>query len=190
MINVSPVGRNCSQEERDDFEKHDLAAGIRWVGGVLGWAGVEWGPPGGGDFGDGAMIQPRANVCPCFLLDCSFFCCPRLPACLPACLPALAPACPPTCRKKFVETLRERFAHMDLNYSVGGQISFDVFPRVRLGGWVGGRVGGRAGGWAGGGRGGGGGAGGRVGRWVCRVPISLSACVGRWCSRRCDRQPA
>lgn len=23
MLNVSPIGRNCSQEERDDFEKYD-----------------------------------------------------------------------------------------------------------------------------------------------------------------------
>jgi phosphomannomutase len=23
MINVSPIGRNCSQSERDDFEKYD-----------------------------------------------------------------------------------------------------------------------------------------------------------------------
>ena len=23
MINISPIGRNCSQEERDDFEKYD-----------------------------------------------------------------------------------------------------------------------------------------------------------------------
>lgn len=60
MINVSPVGRNCSQSERDDFEKYDLANGIR---------------------------------------------------------------------AKFVDTLRERFAHLDLTFSVGGQISFDVFPR-------------------------------------------------------------
>lgn len=29
-----------------------------------------------------------------------------------------------------VDTLRERFAHLDLTFSVGGQISFDVFPRV------------------------------------------------------------
>ena len=29
MLNVSPIGRNCSQEERDDFEKFDLQAGIR-----------------------------------------------------------------------------------------------------------------------------------------------------------------
>jgi hypothetical protein len=33
MLNVSPVGRNCSQEERDAFEKYDLANGIRWVAG-------------------------------------------------------------------------------------------------------------------------------------------------------------
>ncbi len=23
MLNISPIGRNCSQEERDDFEKYD-----------------------------------------------------------------------------------------------------------------------------------------------------------------------
>jgi phosphomannomutase len=28
-----------------------------------------------------------------------------------------------------VETLKERFAHLELTYSVGGQISFDVFPK-------------------------------------------------------------
>jgi hypothetical protein len=31
MLNVSPIGRNCSQEERDDFEKFDLESGVRWV---------------------------------------------------------------------------------------------------------------------------------------------------------------
>lgn len=29
MLNVSPIGRNCSQEERDEFEKFDLRTGIR-----------------------------------------------------------------------------------------------------------------------------------------------------------------
>ena len=29
MINVSPIGRNCSQEERDEYEQVDLKAGIR-----------------------------------------------------------------------------------------------------------------------------------------------------------------
>jgi phosphomannomutase len=60
MLNVSPIGRNCNQEERDDFEKFDLATGIR---------------------------------------------------------------------KKFVEVLREKFADFGLTYSIGGQISFDVFPK-------------------------------------------------------------
>jgi phosphomannomutase len=60
MLNVSPIGRNCSQAERDAFEVHDAAAGVR---------------------------------------------------------------------KRFVAALRERFADLDLVYSIGGQISFDVFPR-------------------------------------------------------------
>lgn len=29
MLNVSPIGRNCSQEERDAFEKYDMEHGIR-----------------------------------------------------------------------------------------------------------------------------------------------------------------
>lgn len=32
-------------------------------------------------------------------------------------------------RKKFVEVLKEKFAHLNLSYSIGGQISFDVFPQ-------------------------------------------------------------
>mmetsp|Transcript_25720 Transcript_25720/g.56034 ORF Transcript_25720/g.56034 Transcript_25720/m.56034 type:complete len:245 (-) Transcript_25720:604-1338(-) len=60
MLNVSPIGRNCSQEERDEFEKYDHQANIR---------------------------------------------------------------------KKFVEVLREKFATYNLTYSIGGQISFDVFPQ-------------------------------------------------------------
>ncbi|KAG2489793.1 hypothetical protein HYH03_011742 [Edaphochlamys debaryana] len=60
MINVSPIGRNCSQEERDEFEKYDEAAGVR---------------------------------------------------------------------KTFVAALREKFGHLNLTYSIGGQISFDVFPQ-------------------------------------------------------------
>lgn len=59
MLNVSPIGRNCSREERNDYEKFDLANGIR---------------------------------------------------------------------TKFVAALKEKFAHLNLTYSIGGQISFDVFP--------------------------------------------------------------
>lgn len=29
MINVSPIGRNCSQEERDEFEQYDHKTGVR-----------------------------------------------------------------------------------------------------------------------------------------------------------------
>jgi hypothetical protein len=29
MLNVSPIGRNCSQEERDAFEVYDKQAGVR-----------------------------------------------------------------------------------------------------------------------------------------------------------------
>ncbi|KAG2382995.1 hypothetical protein C9374_004962 [Naegleria lovaniensis] len=59
MFNISPIGRNCSQEERDDFEKYDH------------------------------QHQVRA---------------------------------------KLVQLLQERFKDYNLKYSIGGQISFDVFP--------------------------------------------------------------
>lgn len=32
-------------------------------------------------------------------------------------------------RKTLLEKMREKFAHLDLTYSIGGQISFDVFPK-------------------------------------------------------------
>jgi phosphomannomutase len=59
MINVSPVGRNCTTEERNEYEKYDLPNNV------------------------------RANM---------------------------------------VKALRENFKDVDLTYSIGGQISFDVFP--------------------------------------------------------------
>ncbi|KAK4147610.1 eukaryotic phosphomannomutase [Dichotomopilus funicola] len=59
MINISPIGRNASTQERNDYEKYDKEHGIR---------------------------------------------------------------------KAFVEKLRERFGHLGLTFSIGGQISFDVFP--------------------------------------------------------------
>jgi phosphomannomutase len=59
MINVSPIGRNCSQDERDEFEKYDHEHKIR---------------------------------------------------------------------EKMITKLREEFGTYNLNYSIGGQISFDVFP--------------------------------------------------------------
>mmetsp|Transcript_35703 Transcript_35703/g.83581 ORF Transcript_35703/g.83581 Transcript_35703/m.83581 type:complete len:261 (-) Transcript_35703:56-838(-) len=59
MLNMSPIGRNCSRQERDEFEKFDLANNIR-----------------------GAMV----------------------------------------------EKMKVEFADLNLTYSIGGQISFDVFP--------------------------------------------------------------
>ncbi|AEO53515.1 hypothetical protein MYCTH_2294943 [Thermothelomyces thermophilus ATCC 42464] len=59
MINVSPIGRNATVSERNEFEKYDKEHGVR---------------------------------------------------------------------KAFVEKLRERFGHLGLTFSIGGQISFDVFP--------------------------------------------------------------
>lgn len=95
MLNVSPVGRNCSQEERDAFEKFDLASGIRW-----GTGEVRVGCVCLCVFVGGGMLSDTECRSPVF-------------------------------RAKFVEVLRERFAHLDLTFSIGGQISFDVFPRVR-----------------------------------------------------------
>ncbi|KAI5805200.1 eukaryotic phosphomannomutase [Geopyxis carbonaria] len=60
MINVSPIGRNASVQERHDFEAYDKIHNVR---------------------------------------------------------------------KAFVDTLREKFADYGLTYSIGGQISFDVFPQ-------------------------------------------------------------
>jgi phosphomannomutase len=60
MLNISPIGRNCSRQERNDYEKFDLANDVR---------------------------------------------------------------------KNMVKTMEEKFAHLNLKYSIGGQISFDVFPK-------------------------------------------------------------
>jgi len=60
MINVAPMGRNATVEERNSFAKYDAEHKIR---------------------------------------------------------------------EKFVEILREKFADLGLTYSIGGQISFDVFPQ-------------------------------------------------------------
>jgi len=60
MLNVSPIGRNCSREERNDFEKFDLANKVR---------------------------------------------------------------------ETMVAKMKEEFADLKLTYSIGGQISFDVFPQ-------------------------------------------------------------
>jgi phosphomannomutase len=59
MLNISPIGRNCSKEERNEYEKYDIQHGIR---------------------------------------------------------------------KTMIETMKSTFSDLNLNYSIGGQISFDLFP--------------------------------------------------------------
>mmetsp|Transcript_21776 Transcript_21776/g.51393 ORF Transcript_21776/g.51393 Transcript_21776/m.51393 type:complete len:252 (+) Transcript_21776:106-861(+) len=59
MLNVSPIGRNCSREERNDYETFDLANKVR---------------------------------------------------------------------ETMVEAMKKEFADLNMTYSIGGQISFDVFP--------------------------------------------------------------
>ncbi|KAI6250230.1 Phosphomannomutase [Erysiphe necator] len=59
MVNVSPVGRNASTEERNEYEKYDLEHKIR---------------------------------------------------------------------EKFISAIQNKFADIGLTYSIGGQISFDIFP--------------------------------------------------------------
>ncbi|GMH51707.1 hypothetical protein TL16_g01067, partial [Triparma laevis f. inornata] len=60
MLNISPIGRNCSREERNSYEEFDLANGI------------------------------RSNM---------------------------------------VKKMQEEFKDLNLTFSIGGQISFDVFPQ-------------------------------------------------------------
>jgi len=60
MINVSPIGRNCSKDERNQFEDYDKTANVRTT---------------------------------------------------------------------FVTALQKEFADLELHCSIGGQISFDVFPK-------------------------------------------------------------
>jgi phosphomannomutase len=60
MLNISPIGRNCSKEERNEYEKFDLANNVR---------------------------------------------------------------------KTMIDLMRTEFADLNLTYSIGGQISFDLFPQ-------------------------------------------------------------
>ena len=59
MMNISPIGRNCTKDERNDFEDYCKANNIR---------------------------------------------------------------------PKFIEALKAELPDLNLQYSIGGQISFDVFP--------------------------------------------------------------
>ena len=60
MMNISPIGRNCTKDERNEFEEYDKTANVR---------------------------------------------------------------------KTFVAALEKELADLNLQFSIGGQISFDVFPK-------------------------------------------------------------
>ena len=60
MMNISPIGRNCTKEERNDYEEYDIKHSIR---------------------------------------------------------------------KNFIAALEKELADLNLQFSIGGQISFDVFPK-------------------------------------------------------------
>jgi len=92
MLNVSPIGRNCSQEERDEFEKYDKV-----------------------------MIYFSFYHTKTFI----FFNlkCYRFNFILKICNMSSQVQ---NIRSKMVSILREKFAHLNLTFSIGGQISFDV----------------------------------------------------------------
>ena len=41
MLNVSPIGRNCSQEERDEFERYDKVTALEMLRIYLGLGNVD-----------------------------------------------------------------------------------------------------------------------------------------------------
>ena len=88
MLNVSPIGRNCSREERNEFEKFDLEHKV-----CLHRAALPL-----------CTFRARRPPCTCH-------------------------ATPRQVRETMVAKLREEFADYELTYSIGGQISFDVFPQ-------------------------------------------------------------
>ena len=90
MLNISPIGRNCSPEQRDAFEQYDKVGlsdlSIFTSGGRSGMMRV---------ICDRSVDQKQEH-----------------------CI-----------RQRMIDAMRAEFAEFDLSFSVGGQISFDVFPR-------------------------------------------------------------
>jgi phosphomannomutase len=91
MWNISPIGRNCSQEEREAFAVYDA-------------------------------VRPQlhhACVCVCACVRVLTW------------LRCITDHQEHKVREKMVKQLQERFAGWNLKFSIGGEISFDVFPAVR-----------------------------------------------------------
>ncbi|GAY42139.1 hypothetical protein CUMW_064520 [Citrus unshiu] len=99
MLNISPIGRNCSQEERDEFERYDKVRKFcsfylkDYTSLYL--CSVDY--LFDNIFADIHYAQLRFQI--------------------------------HNIRPKMVSVLREKFAHLNLTFSIGGQISFDVFPQ-------------------------------------------------------------
>ncbi|CAM9375443.1 unnamed protein product [Ectocarpus sp. 8 AP-2014] len=94
MLNISPVGRNCSQEERDAFEQYDNPNRVVDLGGYFtAVAGVQL---------LCALACGRTHVHLFFQEH--------------------------KIRQTMVDAMRTEFADLNLTFSIGGQISFDLFP--------------------------------------------------------------
>lgn len=117
MMNVCPIGRNCSQAERDEFEKFDHGAGVRSCSFHFGWSQHLLLSIVSGNSG-------REHCIIFSLLSTTGTAHSRDQHLQSASRPLTV-----VCRKKFVETLKHKFSHLGLTYSIGGQISFDVFPQ-------------------------------------------------------------
>lgn len=96
MLNVSPIGRNCSQEERVEFEKYDKVKNL-WF-----------------------FFFPTYHILnySVIILLCVWVF--NVEKHMKTMFQVL------NIRPKMVSVLREKFAHLNLTFSIGGQISFDV----------------------------------------------------------------
>ncbi len=129
MMNVSPIGRNCSQEERDDFEKYDhvgsplhhthtcpllsllmvtrykthtVAAFFSYV--FSSWQHCVLWPIAIFFASTSSQVQASYHYISKNLFQVH------------------------NIRKTMVSKLEQEFADLKLKFSIGGQISFDVFP--------------------------------------------------------------
>jgi phosphomannomutase len=82
MLNISPIGRNCSREERNAYETFDLVSLFAFF----------------------VLLYFQFSFANYYIFQAN------------------------NIRKTMVEIMRDKFAHLNLTFSIGGQISFDMFP--------------------------------------------------------------
>lgn len=73
-----------------------------------------------------AALVHLACICNCAYATTAATTVPSIVMCL-SCESTILDAC--VFRKKFIEALKKKFGHLGLTYSIGGQISFDIFPQ-------------------------------------------------------------